>query len=119
MWASGLNPTLAMCQSLLRVALQDLHHSKVLLLDIQSSGTNPNQILEQMDSKEAWLLVETFSHAGVAIEVCGQGCIRREAASDGVGWAVEEVAKAVVGGCCRLQMLLKLALAVRETAAGP
>ena len=31
---------------------------------------------------------------------------------------MEEVAKAVVGGYCRLQMPLKLALGVRETVAG-
>ena len=33
-------------------------------------------------------------------------------------WRLEEVAKAVGGGCCRLQMPLGLALAVRETVAG-
>ena len=31
---------------------------------------------------------------------------------------LKEVTKAVGGGCCRLQMVLKLALAVRETVAG-
>ena len=35
-----------------------------------------------------------------------------------VGRQLEEVAKAVGGGYCRLQMPLKLALAVRETVAG-
>ena len=51
-----------------------------------------------------------------------QGCIRREgtseAATEAVGQALEEVAKAVGGGYCRLQVPLKLALGVRETVAG-
>ena len=53
-----------------------------------------------------------------------QGCIRREGASEGGGvqkWLdrrLEEVAKAVGGGYCRLQMRLRLALGVRETVAG-
>ena len=34
------------------------------------------------------------------------------------GWGLEEVAKAVGGGYCRLQMPLKLALGVTETVAG-
>ena len=53
------------------------------------------------------------------------GCIRREGASESIPEAVrqavgqaEEVAEAVGGGYCRLQMPLKLALAVRETVAG-
>ena len=45
-----------------------------------------------------------------------EGCIRREgtseAAPEGVRQAVEEVAEAVGGGYCRLQMPLRLALAV-------
>ena len=49
-----------------------------------------------------------------------QGCIRRKAASEAAPAAVrqEEVAKAVGGGYCRLQMPLRLALGVRETMAG-
>ena len=35
-----------------------------------------------------------------------------------LGRRLEEVAEAVGGGCCRLQMLLSLALGVRETTAG-
>ena len=52
----------------------------------------------------------------------GQGCIRREGPSEAVLEApldrpLEEVAKAVGGGYCRLQMPFSLALAVRETVA--
>ena len=51
-----------------------------------------------------------------------QGCIRRKGTSETAPGAVrqrlEEVAEAVGGGYCRLQMPLKLPLAVRETAAG-
>ena len=50
----------------------------------------------------------------------GQGCIRREGRPPQrrLGGPLEEVAKAVGGGYCRLQMPLRLALAVRETVAG-
>ena len=51
-----------------------------------------------------------------------QGCIRREGTSEvapeAVRQALEEVAKAVGGGYCRLQMPLRLALGVRKTVAG-
>ena len=45
----------------------------------------------------------------------GQGCIRREGPSE---VAPEAVRWAVGGGYCRLQVPLKLALAIRETVAG-
>ena len=48
----------------------------------------------------------------------GQGCNRKEGTSEAVRQAVGGVAKAVRGGYCRLQMPLKLALAVREAVAG-
>ena len=50
----------------------------------------------------------------------GQGCIRREGTSGAkrLGRRLEEVAKAVGGGYCRLQMPLKLALGARGTVAG-
>ena len=51
-----------------------------------------------------------------------QGCSRREGTSEAaqrrLERRLEEVAKAVGGGCCRLQMPLKLRLAVRGTVAG-
>ena len=50
-----------------------------------------------------------------------QGCIRRKGASEAAPKAVRqavEVAKAVGGGYCRLQMPLKLAFAVSGTVAG-
>ena len=50
------------------------------------------------------------------------GCIKREGTSEApqkrLDRQLEVVAKAVGGGYCRLQMPLKLALAVRETVAG-
>ena len=46
----------------------------------------------------------------------GKGRQRRP--QERVGRRLEEVAKAVGGGCCRLQMPLALAVAVRETVAG-
>ena len=59
--------------------------------------------------------------ATAALRPHAQGCIRREGASEAapeaVRQAVGRVAKAVGGGYCRLQMPLKLALAVRETVA--
>ena len=52
----------------------------------------------------------------------GQGCIRREGPQ---GWSqrrldrrLEEIAEAVGGGYCRLQMPWKLAFGVRKTVAG-
>ena len=49
----------------------------------------------------------------------GQGCIRRGRSSEEAPEAVRQaVAKAVGGGYCRLQMPLKLALAVRWTVTG-
>ena len=52
----------------------------------------------------------------------GWGCIRRDGASETAPEALdrrlEEVAEAVGGGYCRLQMPLKLALGVRGTVAG-
>ena len=48
----------------------------------------------------------------------GAGCIRRKGPQERVDRRLEEVAKAVGGGYCRLQMPLKLALGVRETVAG-
>ena len=47
---------------------------------------------------------------------CGEGT--SEAAQRRLNRRLEEVAKAVGGGYCRLQMPLKLARAVRETVAG-
>ena len=51
-----------------------------------------------------------------------QGCIRREGttetAPEAVDRRLEEVAKAVGGGYCRLQMPLTPAVGVRETVAG-
>ena len=51
-----------------------------------------------------------------------QGCIRREGPprqpQRRLGRRLEEVAKAVGGGYCRLQMPLRLALGVRGTVAG-
>ena len=63
------------------------------------------------------------------LEVCPpppppEGCIRREGEGSQrrpqqrLGGQLEEVAKAVGGGYCRLQMLLRPALAVRGTVAG-
>ena len=52
---------------------------------------------------------------------CCQGCIKREGPQrrpqKRLDRRLEEVAKAVAGGCCRLQMPLRLALAVRGTLA--
>ena len=47
-----------------------------------------------------------------------QGCIRREGPQRRPQRRLEEVAKSVGGGYCRLQMPLRLALGVRGTAAG-
>ena len=59
---------------------------------------------------------------GLLFLPCRQGCIRREGAE---GWPqkqldrrLEEVAKAVGGGYCRLQMPLKTALGARKTVLG-
>ena len=57
-----------------------------------------------------------------AAQARSNGCIRREGTSEParkrLDRRLEEVAEAVGGGNCRLQMPVRLALAVRETVAG-
>ena len=61
----------------------------------------------------------TFPHLNPRTRAHTQGCIRREGTSEAfqkrLGRRLEEVAKAVGGGYCRLQMPLKLALGTRGT----
>ena len=63
----------------------------------------------------------SFGNEGLACSG-GQGSIRREGTSDApqrqLDRRLEEVAKAIGGGYCRLQMPLTLALGVRDTVAG-
>ena len=65
---------------------------------------------------------ERHPEAGPRRGGAGQGCIRRQGSQrrPQEWWVrrLEEVAEAVRGGYCRLQMPLKLALGVRETVAG-
>ena len=55
---------------------------------------------------------------GLLLQTVGQGCIPQRRPQKRLDRRLEEVAKAVGGGYCRLQMPLSLALAVRETVAG-
>ena len=72
--------------------------------------------------RQVFHVVEGLGAGHGVLLSAGQGCIRREGASEAapeaVRRAVGAVAKAVGGGYRRLQMPLKLAFAVRETVAG-